>query len=265
MIITSVHNPRIKSARLLRDRRGRQRQALILIDGAREIDRALAGGVALQQVFVCPELVNPTLLEEYSKRWSEAGAEICAVTNAVWQRLAYGDRNDGVLAVARPLERALSTIAIHGPALVVVLERLEKPGNLGAVLRSADAVGAAAVIVADPATDLFNPNVIRASLGTVFTVPCCAADASETLAWLQGAGFAIFAARVDGRTAYTQANFAGRTALVLGSEADGLTSVWHSQGVTPIHLPMRGVADSLNVSATAAVLLYEALRQRLPK
>ena len=143
-----------------------------------------------------------------------------------------------------------------------MLEGVEKPGNIGAVLRSADAAGVSALIVADGGTDLFNPNTIRASLGTIFTVPVCSASAAAVRDWLLAAKLAIFAARVDAEAIYSDADFTRPAAIVLGSEAAGLTGVWSGAGITPIRLPMKGAVDSLNVSATAAVLFYEALRQR---
>jgi TrmH family RNA methyltransferase len=146
--------------------------------------------------------------------------------------------------------------------LVGVLEGAEKPGNVGAVLRSADGAGLSALIVADGGTDLFNPNAIRASLGTIFTVPVATATTAETIDWLTGHGLAVYAARVDGSVPYTVADFRRPAAIVLGSEAEGLTAAWAGDWLTAVRLPMQGAADSLNVSATAAVLFYEALRQR---
>ena len=146
--------------------------------------------------------------------------------------------------------------------LVAVLEGVEKPGNVGAVLRSADAAGVSALIAADPRTDLYNPNAIRASLGTIFTMPVCEAAGGETIEWLRANGFRIFAARVDGAIPYTEADYRGRSAIVLGSEAAGLSPLWRGDDVQAVRLPMLGAADSLNVSVTAAVLFYEALRQR---
>jgi TrmH family RNA methyltransferase len=156
----------------------------------------------------------------------------------------------------------LDALDVGPDPLVVVLEGVEKPGNLGAVLRSADAAGGDAVIVADPRTDLFNPNAIRASLGTMFTVPVAAGSSAQVRAWLDERGIAVVAARVGSILPYTDADLRGPVALVLGSEADGLTEAWTGDAVMPISLPMHGVGDSLNVSITAAVLLYEARRQR---
>ncbi len=199
-------------------------------------------------------------------RWSSAregvGAAVVRATAGVLDRLAYGDRSEGIVAVVRIPERPLAAVPLPDDALVVVLEGVEKPGNLGAVLRTADAAGADAVIAADPRTDLFNPNAIRASLGTIFTVPVAAAPSDDVRAWLTAAGIGVLAARVGAATDYATADLRGPVAVVLGSEAHGLSAAWDGDGVTPVSLPMHGVGDSLNVSITAAVLLYEARRQR---
>jgi TrmH family RNA methyltransferase len=177
-------------------------------------------------------------------------------------KLCFGDRADGLLAVAVTPERALETLCLPEQPLVAVLESIEKPGNLGAILRSADGAGVDAVIVADPATYLFNPHAIRASLGAIFTVPIAATSSASAASWLREKAVRVFAARVEGAVPYTRADFVRRSAIVLGSEAAGLSDAWSGSNVTAISLPMRGAADSLNVSATAAVLFYEALRQR---
>jgi TrmH family RNA methyltransferase len=166
------------------------------------------------------------------------------------------------VAIAEAPRRSLVDLSLPADALVAVVEGVEKPGNLGAVLRSADAAGVSGLIVADGCTDLYNPNAIRASLGAIFTVPVCQASAAETLDWLRNGAFRILAARVDGEINHTQADFRGRVAIALGSEAHGLSAAWQATDITPIRLPMLGQVDSLNLSATAAVLFYEALRQR---
>ena len=261
--ITSLHNPRVKAAARLRDRRGRDKQGRILIDGTREIARALAGGVQLVEVFVAAELCTSKAARELLIDLSHRQVALLEVTPAVFEKLAYGARGEGLIAVAEPPQRKLADLQLPAQGLVAVLAGVEKPGNVGAVLRSADAAGCSALIVADPGTDLFNPNCIRASLGTVFTLPVCAASSSETLDYLRSQRLSIYAARLDATaTDYRQVTFAPRSAIVLGSEAAGLSDAWRASDITPIKLPMLGVADSLNVSATAAVLLYEALRQR---
>ena len=189
------------------------------------------------------------------------GIELVTVAPAVLERVAFGDRLDGVVAVARVPDVGLGHLSVSDPALVVVIEGLEKPGNLGAILRTADAVGAS-VIAADPRTDLFNPNAIRASLGTIFTVPIASASTSDTLAWLRERQIPIVAARVDATQPYWSADLRSSVAIALGSETHGLSDAWSGEGVSAVRLPMSGIADSLNVATTAAVLLYEATRQR---
>ncbi|MHB8900916.1 MAG: TrmH family RNA methyltransferase [Thermoguttaceae bacterium] len=261
-LITSLHNPRIKEMIRLRDGRHRRKQSRILIDGLREIERAIAAGVVPGELVYCESLCRQPPARQLLGQAEQAGAELIEVSPQVFEKLAFGARAEGVLAVASPPQTSLANLSPGEKALVVVLEGVEKPGNLGAVIRSADAAGAGAVIVADGRTDLFNPNAIRASLGTIFTVPLAEASIAETLSWLRAGGFSIFAARVDGSVVFTQADFTGPSAIVLGSEAEGLTAAWSAEGIQAIRLPMLGLADSLNVSVTAAVILYEALRQR---
>ncbi len=222
--------------------------------------------MSILQIFVCESLCQSEEAQRLLQALPGGDCEILHVSESVFERLAFGQRAEGVVGVAdapRPTLQSLGTTICPSTApLVAVLEGVEKPGNLGAVLRSADAVGVSAVIVANPRTDLYNPNAIRASLGTIFTMPVCEAASGETLAWLRERRLAILAARVDGAVPYMEVDYRGPTAIVLGSEAAGLSSVWTGEDVTAIRLPMRGAADSLNVSVTAAVVFYEALRQR---
>jgi TrmH family RNA methyltransferase len=260
--ISSPQHPRVKEAVGLRDRRRRQRERRTLIDGVRELSRAVAAGVPLVEVFVCPPLCRGPESAPLLDRLSRTGVEIIEVAEAVFGKLAFGQRSEGVLGVAVIPQRTLSELVLPPDPLVAVLEGVEKPGNLGAVLRSADGAGLSAVVVADARTDLYNPNAIRASLGTIFTLPVGDATAAETLAWIKRQGITIFAARLDASLAYTEADFRRPAAIVLGSEAAGLTSLWSDPQVTALRVPMLGAADSLNVSAAAAVLFYEARRQR---
>lgn len=266
--ITSVQNPRIKDAIKLRDRRQRNKQQRFLIDGARELDRALQADVELVELFVCEPLCQSAESRRVLARLARSEGsptgvpEILHVSPPVFAKLAFGSRAEGVVAVARAREHGLEKLILPESPLVAVLAGVEKPGNIGAVLRSADGAGIDALVIADGGTDLYNPNTIRASLGTIFRIPVCVASTTETLAWLRARSMRIFAARLDAALDYSTANFRGPTAIVLGSEAEGLSSIWSVDDVVPIHLPMLGIADSLNVSATAAVLFYEALRQR---
>ncbi|MEN6406460.1 MAG: TrmH family RNA methyltransferase [Thermoguttaceae bacterium] len=261
-LITSLKNPRVQEAVRLRDRRHREQQGRTLIDGARELRRATAAGVRLHEAFVCPALCQSDDARHLLAAISECGCQAWEVSAAVFEKLAFGQRAEGVLGVAETPHRPLDELSVPDNAIVAVLEGVEKPGNLGAVLRSADATGVAAVVVADGRTDLFNPNAIRASLGTIFSMPVCECTSREAMAWLGERGFSIYAARVDGAVPYTDVDCRGPTAIVLGNEAKGLSDVWTGLNVQAVRLPMLGVADSLNLSVTAAVLFYEAVRQR---
>jgi TrmH family RNA methyltransferase len=261
-LLTSLANPRVTAAAALRDRRDRDLTGLTLIDGARELRRALDRGVEVVEVFVCEPLLAGPDARAALDRLRDLGTTIRPTTEPVLAKIAFGARAEGLVAVARIPSTALAGLSPAADALVVVIEGVEKPGNLGAILRSADGAGADAVIAASPRTDLFNPNAIRASAGTVFAVPLAAAPTPEVLVWLRASGFRIVAARVDAATAYTDADLTGRLAIVLGTEADGLTEAWTGDDVVAVRLPMLGVADSLNVSVSAAILLYESRRQR---
>jgi TrmH family RNA methyltransferase len=266
-VIDSPTNPRIKAALRLRERRERDATGLTLIDGGREALRAMEAGAVVEAAFVCPPLLASREAQRVAEKLSQsfgpfgASIEYAEVSERAFERLAYGDRADGVILVVRAPKVELADVPLPATPLVVVTEDVEKPGNVGAILRSADAVGADAVIAVG-GTDLFNPNVIRASVGTVFTVPVVAATAAETEAWLRSKGIRIVASLVDAERLHVDADLRGPLAIVLGSEATGLSEAWRSEGVEGIRLPMAGVADSLNVSVAAAVLLYEAWRQR---
>jgi TrmH family RNA methyltransferase len=263
-VISSPANPRVKAAVRLRDRREREETGLTLVDGGRELLRALAQSVEVDHAFVCSELVVGADASAALDALQRVGASLIEVSPAVLAKVAFGDRSDGLVAVIRTPSVALEGLAPGLHPLIVVVESLEKPGNLGAIMRTADAVGASAVIAADPRTDVFNPNAIRASVGTIFSVPLAVATAAQVLSWLVGNGVTAMAARVDAPQAYDDVDLGGPIAIVLGSEAGGLTSTWNDPRVRPVRIPMLGAADSLNVSVAAAILLFEARRQRAP-
>lgn len=260
--ITSLQNPRVKNAVRLRDARHRQKQGRMLIDGARELLRAVDAGVEFEELFVFEPACRRDDVQTVLDHVDDAAIPVWSVTEPVFQKLAFGHRSEGFVAVARIPQRRLADVPLPEVPLLAVLDGVEKPGNVGAVLRSADGAGVDAVIVADGGTDLYNPNAIRASLGTIFRVSVCEAPAEETLVWLEQRKLQVVAARVDGSVPYTEVDYRRPTALVLGSEAQGLDPRWHDAAVVGVRLPMLGIADSLNVSAAAAVLFYEARRQR---
>ncbi len=262
-LITSLQNQRVKDAVKLRDRRQRDKQGRFLIDGLRELDRALDAGIEPADVFLCPELCSGDAARALAAKLDRVCPQaVQLVTPEVFAKLSFGERTEGILATAVTPRRTLNDLPLPSDALVCVLESVEKPGNLGAVLRSADAAGVAAVLVADERTDLYNPNAVRASMGALFTVPTAAADAPTTLDRLRAGGFRMWGARVGSGPCYTDVDFRGPTAFVLGSEAEGLSASFWADDIRPLHLPMLGRTDSLNVSVAAAVLFYEALRQR---
>jgi len=263
--ITSRQNPRVKDAVKLRDRRQRERRRRFLIDGARELCRAVTSGIRLVEVFICDELCTTPERQEAREVARSSASEIFPVTPEVFDKLAYGERGEGIVAVAETPSCELEHLRLPAGPLVAVLENVEKPGNLGAVLRSADGAGVSAVVVVGQGTDVYNPNAIRASLGTIFALPLAVANAEAAFRWLTGRKLQIIAARGESTTPYTAVDFCCPSAIVLGSEAQGLSDRWSGPAVAPVSLPMQGIADSLNVSVAAAVLFYEALRQRTDK
>ncbi len=256
--ITSTANPRVKSATRLRRRRERDRSGLLLIEGRLELEMALEAGVKLVDLLVWSEGCEDVDAEIAARAAHSAEAR-CEVSRSVAERLSYGEKISPIVAVARrPAPMAAKIEAAD--ALVLVLDRIEKPGNLGAALRSADAVGTTAVLVSDPATDLFNPNVIRASRGTVFTLPLHQVSreaAAEVLADLP-----IVVATPDAVLDYRRAAPRPPIAIVVGSEHEGVSAFWRQRAHMEVRIPMRGRADSLNLSVSAALLLFEATRER---
>ena len=264
--LTSTANPRFRAALSLRDRRERARHGRLLVDGVREVARALDAGVALVEIFVAPGASPEPAVDAVVARAAGFGIPIVPVTADLLSRLAYGERASGIVAVASAPATSLEALRLPAEAPIVgILEDVEKPGNLGAVCRSADGAGLDALIAAGTTAapaDPWNPNAVRASLGTVFTLPLAVASTGSVLAWLRDRGLRVVAARVEGSVPYSEADLRGPVALVLGSEATGLTEAWSGAEVTAVRLPMRGRADSLNVAAAAAILFYEARRQR---
>ena len=265
-MLTSAANPRVRAAAALRDRRDRIRTGRLLIDGPREVARALDAGVTIVEAFVAAGRDADPEVAALAARAAGLGVPLVPISPDLLARLAYGERASGIVAVATAPRTSLSTLLLPASApLVGVLEDVEKPGNLGAVCRSADGAGLDALIAASGSgapADPWNPNAVRASLGTVFTLPLAVAPTADVLAWLADHGLRVIAARVDGQVPYTEVDLTGPVALALGSEARGLTAGWSGADVTGVRLPMRGRADSLNVAAAAAILFYEARRQR---
>jgi RNA methyltransferase, TrmH family len=261
-LLTSTTNPSVKAAVALRDRRQRDRTGLTLVDGAREVRRALDAGVTVTEAFVHEPLLAGPDARAALDRLALEGVTMHPVAEHVFARIAFGDRAEGLIAVVRVPSLALDDLQVPPDPLVVVMEGVEKPGNIGAVLRSMDGAGADALILADPHTDPFNPNAIRASAGTLFGTPLAAASTAAAITWLDDRSVRVVVARVDADRLYTEVDLTGSLAIALGAEAVGLTPAWSKSGAEAVRVPMLGTADSLNVSVCAAVLLYEARRQR---
>lgn len=259
--ITSLQNNRIKNIIKLRSKaRGRKEQNLFLIEGAREISLAMAGGYAFDSLYICPSLNHSSSLDLHDL--SLPAHAIFEVSETVFEKIAYRESSDGLLAVAKPKSHRLEDLKLKANPFIIVLEAVEKPGNLGAILRTADAAQADAIIVCDPASDLYNPNVVRSSIGCLFTVPVAISSNQEALDFLHQKEIKSFAAELTAAQWYQDTDFRLSSAIIMGTEADGLTSFWLNNADARIKIPMRGAIDSLNVSVSTAVLTFEAMRQR---
>lgn len=263
--ITSSHNARLKAAIALQSGRSRKQQQRIIIFGQREVERALQAGLAVVELFVCQEVLPPDWLprQEAALRSGPGDTAVFDLSPDLFRKIAYGDRLDGVAAVALRPPTDLDLLQPGENPLVLVLESVEKPGNLGAVIRSADGAGASAVIAADPATDFFHPNSIRSSVASVFSLPIAAATAGEVGDWLALHRFQTILAAPGSERTFFDIDLTGRVAIVLGNEARGISPFWNSvSGVRSASLPMLGSTDSLNISAAATAILYLAACQR---
>jgi TrmH family RNA methyltransferase len=260
--ITSLQNPRLKRLIRLRDRRARDEEGAFLVEGYREVRRALERKVVLGELFFSRDWFlgenEPALLAEAEA----AGAKLFELSKDAFAKVAYRERPDGILAVAPQWRRKLADLSLPAAPLILVVEAIEKPGNLGTILRSADAAGCDAVIVCDPVTDLFNPNVVRASTGVLFSVPCVVEESATVLEWLKGHKIRAVATTPAAKEVYSDADLRGPLAVVMGSEQYGLSEFWLKQADLPVRIPMAGQADSLNVAMAALITLFEAVRQR---
>lgn len=256
-MITSSQNPKIKQAKKLWKRRERDRTGRFLIEGYRELSRA--GTVEIEILFVCPELFLGSNEHNLIER---IDAPVYPCSSSVFRSLSYRDRPDGLLAIAKQAHYGLDFLKPKAAPFYVVAEAIEKPGNLGTILRSSDATGVDGVIVCDRCTDIHNPNVVRASVGTLFTQPVVEAEGKEALKWLREQGISILAATPSAASEYTEVDLTKGVAIVVGTEQYGLSRLWMEQADLQVKLPMLGVADSLNVAMATTLLLYEVLRQR---
>jgi TrmH family RNA methyltransferase len=260
--LTSPNNPRVKELVALRRRRSRDSHAVTLVEGHAELVLALDAGVRPRTLYWCPALAQRDQLGTVD-RVAALGAEVVRLSRPVFEKVAYRQSPDGWLAVVPAPPTDLGRLHLGDRPLLLVCEGVEKPGNLGAILRTADAAGVTAVIAAGPVTDWGNPNLVRASKGTVFSVPVASAGSPEVLAWLAERSVPVVAATPDAETLMVDADLTGPVAVAVGSEKDGLSRPWLERARTRVRIPMRGRVDSLNVATSAAVLVYEAVRQRM--
>lgn len=256
--ITSVQNPFIKSLVLLQEKsKARKQTGTFLIEGHREIELALKGGYEIETILFLPEISSKNDTKKLS-----SSAELIEISKEVYQKLAYRDTTEGILAVAKSKNLSLSELNLGKNPLVLIAESPEKPGNIGAMLRTADAAKMDAVIIANPKSDLYNPNIVRSSVGCLFTNQIATGTTEEIIAFLKEKNINIYCATLQDSTGYHTQDYTTPTALVVGTEATGLTQEWRDNSTQNIIIPMQGAIDSMNVSVAAAILIFEAKRQR---
>ena len=265
--ITSAQNAKIKELLALQEKsKERRRKGLFVVEGRREIIHCVEAGYEPHTFFICRDIITEkefdSIMGAVEDNFCGMTCQIIEIPQHLYDKVAYRGGTEGVIAEMHCKEMSLDSLKLKENPLVVVLESVEKPGNLGAVLRSADASGVDAVIVCDPLTDMYNPNLIRSSIGAIFTVPVATATSEEAIAWLKNNGIKIYTAQLQDSEWYYDTDMKGGTAIVMGTEATGLTDVWRKAADAHIKIPMLGRLDSLNVSVSAAILMFEAVRQR---
>ena len=257
--IVSLQNAKVKQVVALQQKSAERRnQGVFVVEGIRELQHCLDAGYEVNSVFFCPELTAATTLSPILS----AASTSYEVSREVYEKMAYRGSTEGVMAIVQSRQLQLKDLQLKPNPLLMVLESVEKPGNLGAILRSADAAGADAVIVCDPLTDLYNPNLIRSSIGAIFSVPCIACSSDDCISFLKQNNIKILTAQLQDSKLYYDTDMTCGTAIIMGTESTGLTDVWRQAADAHIRIPMLGQLDSLNVSVSAAILLFEAVRQR---
>jgi RNA methyltransferase, TrmH family len=256
--ITSTQNPKVKSLVALEKARERRKQQLFIIEGKKEIELAVEAGYKIGNIFFCDEITH---FDEMPKKLKEDKL-IIPVSKEVFDKIAIRENTGGIIAVAEQKAHLLSQIKLKKKPLILILEAVEKPGNLGAILRTADAAAADAVVICDPLTDFYNPNVIRSSVGCVFTNQLAAVTSEEAISWLRQNKISIICTSLQASKPYDQIDFKQPAAIVMGTEATGLSDVWTKNSDANIIIPMQGRIDSMNVSNAAAIIVFEAMRQR---
>lgn len=265
--ITSAQNPKIRTLLELQEKsKARRKEGLFVVEGQRELLHCIEAGYEPYTIFICRDILTDKGLDKIlgaiEENFTGMACPIVEIPLQLYDKVAYRGGTEGVIAEMHCRNTGLEDLELKDNPLVVVLESVEKPGNLGAVLRSADASGVDAVIVCDPLTDLYNPNLIRSSIGAIFTVPVATASSDQTIEWLKANGIKIYTAQLQDSEWYYDTDMKAGTAIVMGTEATGLTDIWREAADAHIKIPMLGQLDSLNVSVSAAILMFEAVRQR---
>lgn len=257
--ITSAQNPYIKSLVLLQEKaKERKKTGTFLIEGLREIELATKGGYTIETILFLPEIVSESQINKLLNKQ----INLIEISKEVYQKLAYRDTTEGILAVAQTKSYSLSDLQLPEKPLILVAEAPEKPGNIGAMLRTADAANLDAVIIANPKSDMFSPNIVRSSVGCLFTNQIATGTTAEIISFLTAKNINFYAATLQNSTSYHEQDYTNPTALVVGTEATGLSEEWRDAATQNIIIPMQGVIDSMNVSVAAAILIFEAKRQR---
>lgn len=261
--ITSVQNQLIKDIFQLQEKsKMRKKMQLLVIEGLREIEIALKNDYQIEYLLCCFDFLNEELFNEFSKKVNDK-TQLIEISKEVYQKIAYRESTEGLIAVAKTKSHQLADLNLPKNPLIVVLESLEKPGNIGAVLRTADAANVNAVLIADPKTDLYNPNMVRSSVGAIFTNQIATASSEEIISFLKANNISIYSAILQEAVPYFSQDYKQGSAIVMGTEATGLTDIWRNESKANIIIPMEGQIDSMNVSVAAAVLIFEAKRQRM--
>ena len=260
--ISSVHNPLIKEIFQLQEKsKARKKSGLFVIEGMREIEIALKNDYQIEQLLCCFDLINQDYFETFRTKISK-NTQFISISKEVYQKIAYRESTEGIIAVTNAKTHRLDEIKLPENPLIIVLESLEKPGNIGAILRTADAAKVDAVFIADPKTDLYNPNIVRSGVGAVFTNKIAMADSEEIIKLLKNKNIPIFSAILQEAVPYYSVDYSKGAAIVMGTEATGLSDIWRAESDANIIIPMEGQIDSMNVSVATAILIFEAKRQK---
>ncbi len=261
-LITSLQNPRVKNLVKLRDRRPRDEQGVFIAEGYRALSRALEKGVSPAEIYFSPDWFLGANEEALLQQARAAGAKLYELSKHAFEKVAYRDRPEGLLGIMQQWRHELDSLRLSSPPFLLIVEAIEKPGNLGTILRSADAAGVDAVICCDPVTDLFNPNVVRSSTGVLFSMPTVMASTNDVIEWIRSRRIRAVATTPHAEGLHTNSNLSGPLAIVMGSEQFGLSETWLAAADESVRIPMAGQADSLNVAMATLITLFEAVRQR---